>query len=67
MTSRRRHASLDSLSPIFERSFALPVDMTPLPSGQVATPAAFDIAPLDEAIVLVVGSEGETVVALLSP
>lgn len=52
---------------IFERSFALPVDMEPVGLGPKVSPVAFGIAPLHESIALVVGSEGETVVALLSP
>jgi outer membrane protein assembly factor BamB len=52
---------------IFERAFPLPVDGVPLDASPEVHPAAFDMAPLDDKIVLVVGSDGETVVALLSP
>jgi len=52
---------------IFERSFALPVDVVPADDQAAGQAAAFDMVPLDEKIVLVVGSEGETVVALLDP
>ena len=52
---------------VFERSFTLPVDLEPLPGAPSAAPAFFGLAALDERVALVVGSEGETVVALLEP
>ncbi len=51
---------------VFERAFPLPVDLVPQGGGPIATPAAFDMALLDERVVLAVGSEGETVLALLA-